>query len=92
MSVFEAVQQERAWSDLFFGDNNAIVKILLHVVKKDNKFLVSIPGGKRHLGEDSILGAMREAKEETGFKLRKEMNLGSIQYGETGEIFFFRYC
>jgi hypothetical protein len=55
---------------LLFGNKNS-VKILLSVIYNEKKdyYVVSIPGGKRRLGESTLEGARRKAKEEAGVDL-----------------------
>jgi hypothetical protein len=85
--------------DVLFNDRDS-VKILLHMVKKSKQgknksegsstfHSVSIPGGKRLFGEDSLTGAIRETREETYVELKGIEPLHYIPYGATGRIFFF---
>lgn len=56
---------------------------------------IELPAGKRHPGEDALLTAMRELKEETGYSARQWTRLGvihnAIGYSDEGiELFVAR--
>jgi hypothetical protein len=61
-------ESEYWWLTLVYDDTKPF--------SKRRKFTVDLPGGKRHLGESSLDGAMRETEEETSLVLDESWVVG----------------
>jgi hypothetical protein len=64
--------------------------VLLEQWDEKGKFKITLPGGKRQLGEPSIECALREFKEETGIEMDKALiNLSMTKYNHEMRANFY---
>uniref|UniRef100_A0A7S2RFA7 Nudix hydrolase domain-containing protein n=1 Tax=Eucampia antarctica TaxID=49252 RepID=A0A7S2RFA7_9STRA len=54
--------------------------------KKKSGWSLDIPGGKRHLGESSLQGTLREANEEVSFYIDELDFRGWLKHDHNGNI------
>ena len=68
---------------LVYNCNASEPKILMVLVKVNNKILQSPSGGKSVKGEEPFITAKRETLEETGIRINPVSDLGKAEYGNT---------